>query len=55
MQLYQRGLAVPSYPCLNGKFVLELAITNHRCMRLDFDFLVEKVLELARAEVRAHS
>ncbi|MBN2502825.1 MAG: hypothetical protein JXB38_18745 [Anaerolineales bacterium] len=55
LQLHERGLAVPSYTSLNGKFALRVAITNHRSTRADFDFLAEKVLELAHAEVRALS
>jgi aromatic-L-amino-acid/L-tryptophan decarboxylase len=47
MRLHERGLAVPSYTRLNGKFALRVSITNHRSMRSDFDFLVEKVVEIA--------
>jgi len=48
MQLHERGLAVPSYTRLNGKFALRVSITNHRSRREDFDFLVEKVVEIAQ-------
>jgi glutamate/tyrosine decarboxylase-like PLP-dependent enzyme len=47
MRLQERGLAVPSYTRLNGKFALRVSITNHRSTRRDFDFLVEKVVEIA--------
>lgn len=48
LRLHERGLAVPSYTRLNGKFALRVAITNHRSRREDFDFLVEKVIEIAQ-------
>jgi glutamate/tyrosine decarboxylase-like PLP-dependent enzyme len=47
MRLHERGLAVPSYTRLDGKFALRVSITNHRSTRRDFDFLVEKVVEIA--------
>lgn len=47
MRLHERGLAVPSYTRLNGKFALRVSITNNRSTRQDFDFLVEKVTEIA--------
>lgn len=46
-QLHVRGLAVPSYTRLKGKFALRVSITNHRSKRADFDFLVAKVIEIA--------
>ena len=48
LRLHERGLAVPSYTRLNGKFALRVAITNHRSRREDFDFLVTKVIEIAQ-------
>jgi glutamate/tyrosine decarboxylase-like PLP-dependent enzyme len=48
LRLHERGLAVPSYTRLNGKFALRVAITNHRSRLEDFDFLVEKVSEIAQ-------
>ncbi len=48
MRLQERGLAVPSYTRLHGKFALRVSITNHRSARSDFDFLVEKAVEIAR-------
>lgn len=47
MSLHERGLAAPSYTFLKGKFALRVSITNHRSTRHDFDFLVDKVIELA--------
>jgi aromatic-L-amino-acid decarboxylase len=45
--IHERGLAVPSYTRLNGKFALRIAITNHRSCREDFEFLAAKVIEIA--------
>jgi glutamate/tyrosine decarboxylase-like PLP-dependent enzyme len=49
MRLHERGLAVPTYTRLDGRFALRVAITNHRSTCADFDFLVEKVVELGEA------
>jgi glutamate/tyrosine decarboxylase-like PLP-dependent enzyme len=46
--LHERGMAVPSYTRLDGKFALRVAITNHRSRREDFDFLIAKVGEIAQ-------
>jgi glutamate/tyrosine decarboxylase-like PLP-dependent enzyme len=46
--LHERGMAVPSYTRLGGKFALRVAITNHRSRREDFDFLIAKVGEIAQ-------
>jgi glutamate/tyrosine decarboxylase-like PLP-dependent enzyme len=48
LRLHERGLAVPSYTRLNDKFALRVAITNHRSRLEDFEFLVEKVIEIAQ-------
>jgi len=50
--LHERGLAVPSYTRLNGKFALRVAITNHRSRKEDFDFLVAKVIEIGQEITR---
>ena len=47
LRLHERGLAVPSYTRLKDKFALRVSITNHRSTRRDFEFLVEKVVEIA--------
>jgi aromatic-L-amino-acid/L-tryptophan decarboxylase len=51
-RLQEDGVAVPSSTVLQGRFVLRLAITNHRSRREDFDILVEKVIELGRSLVK---
>jgi glutamate/tyrosine decarboxylase-like PLP-dependent enzyme len=46
--LQERGLAVPSSTRLNGRFAIRAAITNHRTMMADMDFLVDAVLSIGR-------
>jgi glutamate/tyrosine decarboxylase-like PLP-dependent enzyme len=46
MRLQERGLAVPSYTRLDGKFAIRIANTNHRSRMEDFDFLVDKVISI---------
>jgi len=51
-ELHERGLAVPTYTTLGGKYALRVANTNHRSRREDFDLLVESVRRLG-PELRA--
>lgn len=51
-QLQERGIAAPSSTTLDGKYALRVAITNHRSRLEDFDLLIDKSLELARAQAR---
>ncbi|MDQ6827266.1 MAG: pyridoxal-dependent decarboxylase, partial [Gemmatimonadota bacterium] len=51
VRLQERGIAVPSSTMLEGRYVIRVAITNHRSRREDFDLLVRAVVELA-GEVR---
>lgn len=46
IQLQENGLAAPSNTTINGKFALRMAITNHRSRYEDFDFTVNKIIEL---------
>ena len=46
IELHERGIAVPSYTTLGGKYALRVAITNHRSRREDFDVLVREVTRL---------
>jgi len=46
IQLHERGIAVPSYTTLGGKYALRVAITNHRSRRDDFDVLIREVIRL---------
>ncbi len=52
VRLQERGLAVPSATTLGDRYVIRVAITNHRTRREDLDFLVDSVRALAR-EIRA--
>jgi glutamate/tyrosine decarboxylase-like PLP-dependent enzyme len=46
--LHTSGTAVPTHTVLNGRFVLRVAITNHRTRVADLEFLVREVLLLGR-------
>ena len=46
MQLQESGIAVLSSTIINGKYVLRVAITNHRSRREDFELLVREVIRL---------
>jgi aromatic-L-amino-acid/L-tryptophan decarboxylase len=48
IQLHERGIAVPSYATINGKYALRVAITNHRSRYQDFDLLVREVVRLGK-------
>jgi hypothetical protein len=37
------GIAMPSQTKLDGRFVIRVAITNHRSRREDFDMLIDAV------------
>ena len=47
MELHERGLAVPSYTRLDGKFAIRVCVTNHRSTCADFDLFLEKICEIA--------
>ena len=42
------GVAAPSHTVLDGRFVLRVAIANHRSRDDDFDVLVDQVREHGR-------
>ena len=44
--LHEGGLAIPSYTTLHGKYCIRVAIANHRTAYEDFDFFIEKTLEI---------
>ena len=46
MELHERGIAVPTSTFLQGKYVLRVAITNHRSRREDFEVLVRESIRL---------
>jgi glutamate/tyrosine decarboxylase-like PLP-dependent enzyme len=46
VRLQLSGTALPSHTILNGRFVIRVAITNHRSEYSDFDLLVQTVARL---------
>jgi glutamate/tyrosine decarboxylase-like PLP-dependent enzyme len=46
MQLHENGDAAPSFTILKGSYVIRVANVNHRSRREDFEFLVQKVIEI---------
>ncbi|MGH7573650.1 MAG: pyridoxal phosphate-dependent decarboxylase family protein [Longimicrobiales bacterium] len=44
MQLQERGIAIPSSTVLDGRFVLRVALTNHRTRTADLDTLIDATL-----------
>ena len=51
MQVHERGIAVPSYTTLNGRYCLRIAIANHRSRQEDFDLLAREVVRIGKALV----
>ncbi len=48
-EIHERGIAVPSYTTLGGRYCLRVAIANHRSRDADFDALVAGVLRVGRS------
>ena len=48
MELHERGIAVPTSTFLQGKYVLRVAITNHRSRREDFEVLVRESIRIGK-------
>ncbi len=46
VRLHEDGVAVPTHTRLRGRYVLRVAIANHRSRREDFDLLVREVTRL---------
>jgi glutamate/tyrosine decarboxylase-like PLP-dependent enzyme len=46
MRLQEEGIASPSYTVLNGRYVIRVAITNHRSVQEDFDILVRESIRI---------
>ena len=46
IELQERGVAVPSVTMIHGRYVLRVAITNHRSRREDFDVLVREIIRI---------
>lgn len=52
MRLHEGGQVVPSFTVLEGRFVIRIAIVNHRSVRADFDLLVEATVAAGDAITR---
>ena len=52
MQLHEKGIAVPSYTTLRGRYCLRIAIANHRSVQADFDLLATEVVRLGNEIMR---
>ena len=48
IDLYESGVAAPSYTVIDGKYALRVAITNHRSKREDFELLVREVIHIGK-------
>lgn len=46
IELQEQGTAVPSGTNVRGRYVLHVAITNHRSRREDFDVLVREIIRI---------
>ncbi|MBO9632828.1 MAG: amino acid decarboxylase [Chitinophagaceae bacterium] len=46
MQLHEKGIAAPTYTILDGRYVIRVAITNHRTRLTDLDQLVKAVIQI---------
>ncbi len=47
-ELHERGIAVPTYTTLDGRFAIRVAHTNQRTRYEDFDLLVREVIRLGK-------
>ena len=46
IELQEQGIAIPSGKIVRGRYVLHVAITNHRSRLDDFDVLVREVIRI---------
>ena len=46
VELQEQGIAAPSGTNIKGRYVLHIAITNHRSSRQDFDLLVRETIRI---------
>ena len=53
MQLQESGIAILSNTIIDGKYVLRVAITNHRSRREDFELLVREVIRLGNMLIQS--
>ena len=48
MTLHEKGIAIPTYTILRGKYVLRIANVNHRSKKKDFELLAQSVIEIGK-------
>lgn len=48
MRLHEQGIAAPSFTLIDGKYVIRVAITNHRSRKEDFAVLVREIVRLGK-------
>lgn len=51
IRLQESGVALPTQTRIRGRFAIRVSITNHRSHAIDFDRLVDEVLQLGRDEI----
>ena len=54
LRLQEQGIAIPSSTLLNGRFVLRVAITNHRTRTEDVELLARETVRIG-SEIRGHN
>ena len=55
IQLHEKGIAIPSYTTLRGKYAIRVCITNHRSQKKDFDEFILNVLEIGKDIISNYS
>ena len=54
MRMHEQAIAAPSYTILNGKYVIRVAITNHRTRKVDLDEMVSGSIRLGNTLVQEY-
>jgi hypothetical protein len=52
MELHEQGIAAPSFTVIDKKYVIRVAITNHRSRLADFELLVQETIRLGYELIR---
>ncbi len=55
MQMQEKGIAAPSFTLLDGKYVLRVAITNHRTRQSDLDAIVTATVAIGDALAQTYT
>lgn len=54
MRLHEKGIALPTYTNLEGKYVIRVANVNHRSKKEDFEALVTATISIGREILKEH-